>query len=787
MDRQIRIVSLVAVMVVLLSLAVAAAGPALRPVLLDAASRSASGGRIALHAAVFRAPAAGPGDPLRGRIPPSLRAVPGGGGLLLVAFDPGTAPDRVREILRRHGGKWLGYVPDSAALARVDAAAAGALAAEPAVRWVGPFHPFYKLSRALPLPLPPGASGADPLAGRGLDIHLAQDVDLAAGQALAGRLGLAVQQAGGGRLRLRVGGSAQALALLRAPEVVFVEPSFQPLLLNNSSRGICQSGTPGVDSLHDRGIRGGGQVVAVMDSGLDTAHCCFSGAGKVQDNRAWGGGTLGADCSGDHGTHVSGTAACENGGDHDGLAPDAGLLMQDIGKSGNCVNVYPPNPLSDAWSDARSRGARVHTNSWGGGFNLYGGDSQAIDSFMWDNQDFLILYAAGNEGPAEGTLGIYSNAKNSVTVGGSGNGSSRESMYSASSRGPAGDGRMLPDLTAPAAGVSSARSGTSCGWTSKWGTSMATPAVAGTAALAREYFVRGFYPTGTETIADGFEPSAALVKATLLISAREMSGSGVGGSRPNNNQGFGRLTLDDALWFEGEEAATRLTVLDDRDTSTGLATPGAVDTFQLDLPQAGDLRVMLVWTDAPGASFAGKALVNDLDLEVELADGSLYAGNQGFNGGWTTTTATARDRLNNKEAVYLQSLAAQTVTIRVVADSLGDVAAHPQDYALVVLSPASPTGCDAPPPDGVGNSVSHEKSGGELLASWADRGADHYVVYRGESPDFMNASPPPYQDAVTDEDAARPGVQWTDTGALGDGQTHYYLYASVNACGDEVP
>ncbi|MDQ7006421.1 MAG: hypothetical protein Q9Q40_04250 [Acidobacteriota bacterium] len=102
--------------------------------------------------------------------------------------------------------------------------------------------------------------------------------------------------------------------------MIFVEPSFQPRLLNNSSRGICQSGTPGADSLHDRGIVGGGQVVAVMGSGLDTAHYCFSGVGKVPDSRAWVGGTLGADGSGDHGTHVSGSAACENGGDRDGFA-----------------------------------------------------------------------------------------------------------------------------------------------------------------------------------------------------------------------------------------------------------------------------------------------------------------------------------------------------------------------------------------------------------------------------------------------------------------------------------
>lgn len=56
------------------------------------------------------------------------------------------------------------------------------------------------------------------------------------------------------------------------------------------------------------------------------------------------------------------------------------------------------------------------------------------------------------------------------------------------------------------------------------GTSMATPVMAGAAALVRQYFADGFYPTGKKTASDGFSPSAALVKAMLVSSASLITG-----------------------------------------------------------------------------------------------------------------------------------------------------------------------------------------------------------------------------------------------------------------------
>ena len=52
--------------------------------------------------------------------------------------------------------------------------------------------------------------------------------------------------------------------------------------------------------------------------------------------------------------------------------------------------------------------------------------------------------------------------------------------------------------------------------TGKFGTSMATPVVAGNAAIVRQYYRQGWYPTGAAVAQNAFTPSAALLKATLI-------------------------------------------------------------------------------------------------------------------------------------------------------------------------------------------------------------------------------------------------------------------------------
>jgi hypothetical protein len=94
-----------------------------------------------------------------------------------------------------------------------------------------------------------------------------------------------------------------------------------------------------------------------------------------------------------------------------------------------------------------------------------------------------------------------------------------------------------------------------CKTTPDRGTSFATPLLAGSALLAREYFVSGYYPTGARVPSHGFNPSGALIKAILLHGTSSLDsiqyddGTTAATSLGDNNQGYGRVQLDQALSF----------------------------------------------------------------------------------------------------------------------------------------------------------------------------------------------------------------------------------------------
>ena len=98
-----------------------------------------------------------------------------------------------------------------------------------------------------------------------------------------------------------------------------------------------------------------------------------------------------------------------------------------------------------------------------------------------------------------------------------------DSLSSFSSRGPTKDGRIKPDVLAPGESIRSSRSdglahSLNCGPSallSMEGTSMATPITAGAAAMVRQYFVQGYYPTGLPVAANSLDPTAALVPGRM--------------------------------------------------------------------------------------------------------------------------------------------------------------------------------------------------------------------------------------------------------------------------------
>ena len=428
------------------------------------------------------------------------------------------------------------------------------------------------------------------------------------------------------------------------------ENTAQYEIFNADSTWIGQTNQPDYRKVNEEGVTGKGELITVMDSELymeddyygDGVHEMWEDpdGNEIGDDhrkvQAWyvpGDSNAKLEYGTYHGTHVTGTVLgnspiYDEHTDNDGNALDARIVFQDIDNEAWGLNL-PSDMYNMGWGDSYDQHSRTHTNSWGGG-DGYGGLGQEADLFLWDHQDFNILFALGNSGPDPNTLSQQSEGKNVISVGSLTNYPEQGSVSSFSSRGYADDGRIKPTLMHVGEGVTSADRSYD-GYQTMSGTSMSTPGIAGQVGQIRQYYLEGWHVDGTPNTAEGFNPSNALVRATLINGAVEISGDGAyenDARFPNNDQGHGRTKLDRVLHFEGDER--KIDVFDSWDEGVALDTGETWETeFEVDDPTQ-ELEITLAWTDYPGSDGSDEddpAIVNDLDLEVEAPDGTRYVGN----------------------------------------------------------------------------------------------------------------------------------------------------------------
>ncbi|NOX63625.1 MAG: S8 family serine peptidase [Chloroflexi bacterium] len=547
--------------------------------------------------------------------------------LYLVQFVGPVRPEW-KAAVQAQGARFYDYIPENAFIARLDDATPDAIRAMPFVRWVGPFLPAYRLAPELSAPSTEDMDASAPLT---LTVQLLPDANMAALEerviALGGRVLLSGNAGLAQYARLLLPRDRIA-ALASTPNVVWIEPYFTPELYNDVGGGQIMHAN---QVRADLGLYGAGQIVGVADTGLDvgvtTAAMSDDFEGRIVEGQAIcayfeGGRTSWNDFNG-HGTHVAGSVlgngvlSGSNPAAHDyadsfaGVAPEAQLVFQSIDhEPGGGLECVPPDLINYLFKPAYQKGARIHTNSWGGPtggtprrpeYGGYNANAQQADAMMWQYKDMLLLYAAGNSGEDADRDGVVDldaigspgTAKNVITVGASesvrpninftwGQGwpdsypsspirqdklaDNADGMAAFSSRGPTDDGRIKPDLVAPGTAIISARShdpqaGTGWGeynqdYIYEGGTSMATPLTAGAAALVREWLIK---------LKGATNPSAALIKALLINGAADMAPGQYGAGtaqevpdvRPNNVTGWGRVdlaaslepTAGQKLWF----------------------------------------------------------------------------------------------------------------------------------------------------------------------------------------------------------------------------------------------
>ena len=635
----------------------------------------------------------------------SISRYKGGVGYYLVQFNGPITPEMRNDLLSL-GVQLLDYIPNYTYLVRMNEISRSAVSVLDAVRYVGNFQPAYKLSSALPTTLGshqvriylfPGEAFEDVV--EELKDEGGEIIETAADKwqkVIAAKID-------GGRFA----------EIANLPGVRWIEPREPFVLYNATAQWTVQDNVStvrriwyvnGTNNTGGTRLNGAGQVTGHSDSGVDVNHYAFrdpavpiAGFGQYPTHRkiiAYMQGSLGATygdeaVNGGHGTHTCGTICGNDSGggassrnQYCGMAPYAKHWFVDCG--GTIASILSPGSMAEMFGAAYAGNAggacRIFSQSWGVAascyYGVYSGMDRSWDCFMWDHKDFLGFNAAGNNTNAN-TIGPPACAKDIVTVGATLNGTGAYTRASYSSQGPCRDTRIKPTICCPGDGVTlysgmySAQYGTTNSYVGMQGTSMATPDAAGNCALVRQYFTEGWYPTGSKVSANGFIPSAALMKAVLVN-----SGDSCATMYPNNAFGFGRINLWNTLHFTGTTSNNIFWVADERD---GLNT-SQYREYTIPVLAGSVLKVAMVWTDYPGGHGANPTIVNDLNLLVTAPGGTYYRGNQ-MTAGESTPNPSVWDARNVEEIVRLRAPAAGNWVIRVTGNNCP---MGPQDYAIVV-------------------------------------------------------------------------------------------------------
>lgn len=503
-------------------------------------------------------------------------------------------------------------------------------------------------------------------------------------------------------IRVRIKRDQRLVQLLASNKYIqAIYEHLPPILHTDFARriiGLREKQDPaGSSCLVETGV---GELVAVADTGIDRHHPDLQG--RIRQAISWGRKDL--DDTSDphgHGTHVTGSIV-GTGVKSDftlcGIAPGAEIFFQSLLTSDNDIVDLQLN-MPPLLEQAFAAGARIMNISWGSPTNsAYTFDSIAVDDFVFDNPEMIVIVSAGNNNTMTtdrrgkeislfGSIGSFATTKNGITVGASKSDRDQEDAESIapfSSRGPClPERRIKPDLVAPGTRILSTRS--SRGSTSNFdghtnnfyaflhGSSMAAPLVSGAAALVRQYY--------RQTRNNPY-PSAALIKATILNGTRQLnSESAMQNSSmiPNNCQGFGMLDLK--MTVPNRVLNFNLQFRDAiSDPAFQVTETGKTKLFTIRLQQCSWMRVCLVFMDSPKISTQ-----NDLNLLVSLEGSTIkWTGNAGINADDRYMSHRDDDFTNNIEVVRIENPAGGLYTIAVAATVAP--LRYPVGFALVVTT-----------------------------------------------------------------------------------------------------
>ncbi|MFJ9124528.1 S8 family serine peptidase [Streptomyces sp. NPDC102340] len=435
-----------------------------------------------------------------------------------------------------------------------------------------------------------------------------------------------------------------------------------------------------------KGFDGKGVKVAVLDTGADLDHPDL--AGQVEESKSFVAGQDVDDGNG-HGTHtastIAGTGAASDGKEK-GAAPGARLL---VGKVLSDAGTGQDSDSIAGMEWAKAQGADVVSMSLGSPDGSDGEDpmSQAVNALSADDGPLYVIAAGNAYDP--GTIGTPGAAASALTVGAVDGGDERASF---SSQGPlTGTHSLKPDVSAPGVDVTAAASQSVPGWTggpyrTMSGTSMATPLVAGAAAILKqrhpdwsgERVKDALMSTSDSTGGSPYEMGSGRVDAAAAVDAT----IGATGS-------VAAATYD---WPNADAKATTRTVTyrndGDADVSLALSLDTDDDAYALSaskvsVPARGTAEVTLSLDPSkvpPGTTFSGHVLAtaSEADTVVARTAFALFKEAEMYD---YTVKVTGRDGKPLADTVALYSTAEQDPTyINVDADGEATLRLPPGRY-----------------------------------------------------------------------------------------------------------
>ncbi len=445
-----------------------------------------------------------------------------------------------------------------------------------------------------------------------------------------------IMSAFGKQLQLKTSWKWLERNVLSQPSVLFIA---------SASKAFVERELTGFDLSANKGnlthrtwplINGSGRTISIKENKLDTADIDFKGR--------YVSSSLASPRMETHATTMATIAAGAGNTFYTGKGYAYGSSIT----SSDFANLLP-----DIFSPFIIPMITVQNHSYGTGIeNYYGADAAAYDQHT-NIERVLHVFSAGNRGTQDSPSGNYAGingfanltgsfkmSKNSIAVGAT---DSFGIVPSLSSRGPAYDGRLKPELVA----------------LGEDGSSGAAAIVSGIAALVQQAYQQ-------KNIS---EASTDIIRAVLFNSADDIGTPG-----PDFISGYGMANAYRAVKTIQEDRLIKSYVGDQQEWVHPITVPTG----------ARNLRVTISWTDHPAQTNAYKALVNDLDLILEHPASTQtwlpwVLNSYPHPDSLRKNAVRKRDTLNNHEQITIANPPAGLYHIKVIASSLPTLT---QDYAI---------------------------------------------------------------------------------------------------------